>query len=634
MTTARPRLSGPCRGRWWRVASLTPSDVKHWDPDAIHQVFQTASNRAQTLQRLGDNLQQVGNGLSDWHGEAGEAFHADLGQTRRDVDADGQESRQVAAAVSAAEADVRACKSELDSIQHAVDANHWAITSDWRIDVGNTLSGPNSGALAVEQQLLQGQLDAVKAHAHNADHELAMAIRSAVGGAPAGARPPAPGSGPQAQGQPKPQTGQPKSWQDMLLPTGAANEGDAAKGPPVPAGAGGGKPPSLEDMMLGKGTPAHEPPPPGSLPDLLSRLPQPGAPGGAPKLQPNSPGMQSFLAAARREMSASGTPPDQVEAKLNAMWTNSQQWLDDGGPHYLAPEGEPPPKPGLAEGFGDTWFGFEDTVHKLTGQEGLGAMGDAWGGMAKGFAGRAEDLLLRGPVAPINDLTHEFKNFSDNPSYYLGGKGAEGAIALPSMLFGPEGTGIAEVADADALAYAGMTHPPNVPIGFDSPTTYQPWSESAAQDLYSAFAHGQPTASLNQTLSDMVTHYFGDDANRVVLGRWDGQEGGYIGEARGNGGIIFDTGDPTWKALAEGLDTPQEQALVWPVNEQFLRTQMENHVGRIDYLLDTEKYSSLEDMMMGRAGTYSAMEVDFLSNNAAAYGYERVGNSWVYVGRG
>jgi uncharacterized protein YukE len=612
------------------VASLTPSDVKHWDADAIHQVFRTSSNRAQTLQRLGDNLQQVRNLLSDWHGEAGEAFHADLGRTRRDIEADGQESRQLAAAVSAAEADVRACKSELDSIQHAVDANHWAITSDWRIDVGNNLSGPNSGALAVEQQLLQGQLDAVKAHAHNADHELAMAIRSAVGGAPAGARPPAPGSGPQAQGPPKPQTGQPKSWQDMLLPTGAANEGDAAKGPPVAAGAGGGKPPSLEDMMLGKGTPAHEPPPPGSLPDLLTRFAQPGA----PKLQPNSPGMQSFLAAARREMIASGTPPDQVEARLNTMLAKAQQYLDNGGPHYVAPEGAPPPKPGIAEGFGDTWFGFEDTVHKLTGQEGLGAMGDAWGGMAQGFAGRAENLLLQGPVAPINDLTHEFKTFSDNPSYYLGGKGAEGAIALPSMLFGPEGTGIAEVADADALAYAGMTHPPNLPVGFDNLTTYHPWSESAAQDLYSAFAHGQPTASLNQTLADMVTHYVGDNPDRVVLGRWEGQEGGYIGDARGNGGIFFDTGDPTWKMLAGGLDKLQEQAVVWPVNEQFLTTRMENQIGRIDYMLDHDEYGSLEEMAIDRAGTYSSYEVSYLNQVASSYGYERVGDSWIYVGGG
>jgi len=60
---------------------LTPADVKRWDPDAIHGVFQTAGQRADTLQRLRDSLQQVHNSLSDWHGEAGDAFRADLGKT-------------------------------------------------------------------------------------------------------------------------------------------------------------------------------------------------------------------------------------------------------------------------------------------------------------------------------------------------------------------------------------------------------------------------------------------------------------------------------------------------------------------------------------------------------------------------
>jgi uncharacterized protein YukE len=62
------------------VGPLTPSDVKHWDIGAIHSVFQTASGRAATLQRLGDNLQQVHSVLADWQGEAGEAFRGDLGR--------------------------------------------------------------------------------------------------------------------------------------------------------------------------------------------------------------------------------------------------------------------------------------------------------------------------------------------------------------------------------------------------------------------------------------------------------------------------------------------------------------------------------------------------------------------------
>jgi hypothetical protein len=86
--------------------------------------------------------------------------------------------------------------------------------------------------------------------------------------------------------------------------------------------------------------------------------------------------------------------------------------------------------------------------------------------------------------------------------------------------------------------------------------------------------------------------------------------------------------------LAEGLGTPTEHALVWPVNENFLRTQMEDHVGRIDYLLDRSLYDSLEDMAVDRAGTYSSYEVNYLNDVASSYGYERVGDSWIYVESG
>jgi len=53
------------------VEPLTPSDFKRRDLDAIRTVFETASGRADTLQRLGENLNQVYNVLADWQGEAG-----------------------------------------------------------------------------------------------------------------------------------------------------------------------------------------------------------------------------------------------------------------------------------------------------------------------------------------------------------------------------------------------------------------------------------------------------------------------------------------------------------------------------------------------------------------------------------
>jgi uncharacterized protein YukE len=450
------------------VEPLTPSDVKRWDLGAIHSVFETASGRAATLQRLGDNLQQVHDVLADWQGEAGDAFRVDVGKVRRDIEADGAESKQVAAAVSRAEADVRACKTELDDIQRAADANGWTITPDWRIDVGNTGIGLDPISFAAEQQALQEALNACKVHAHTADHELATAIRGSVGDIPLDAT----GGGPPPQGQPNPAAaGKPKTWQDMLLPTGAG-DGDPARLPQsaenalTPAGAGGsgGKPPSLEDLLTGRGQPSGPGgQQPASLSDMLSRLAPPGAAGApAPQLKPAE--VESFKAMARKTMADAGMPPDQIEAHLDEYVANAQQWMADGGPHYVPPEPPSPPPPGFGEGFADRWFATEQQIKNLTGQEGLSALGDSWGGMAKGLAGKAEEFATQGPVvAGINDLTSEVKNFLDSPSpaYYAGEKAADGAVALPGLMFGGEGAAAGELGELDAAA--GLSH--DLPVG-------------------------------------------------------------------------------------------------------------------------------------------------------------------------
>lgn len=281
----------------------------------------------------------------------------------------------------------------------------------------------------------------------------------------------------------------------MLLPTGPGS-GDAAKGPPVPGAPGADKPPSLEDMLLGRGQPADQRPPAGDPLDLLSRIP-PGATGvAAPPLKPAE--IESFKAMARRSMISDGVPPDQIEARLDAVVANTQQWLDAGAPKYVAPEGPRPPPPGFGEGFGDRWFATEAAIKDLTGQSGLDAMGNAWGGMAKGLAGKAEEYLTMGPVAPIKDAAQEFNSFLDNPAYYAGEKGADAAFTAPTLMFGGEGAtiraGLGDMADLDV--YAGMTHPSQVPMGLDQDVRYHPWSDSAAQDLYSAFTHGEPTPGL------------------------------------------------------------------------------------------------------------------------------------------
>ena len=79
--------------------------------------------------------------------------------------------------------------------------------------------------------------------------------------------------------------------------------------------------------------------------------------------------------------------------------------------------------------------------------------------------------------------------------------------------------------------------------------------------------HGEATPELGQQISGMSTHYIGDNPDRVVLGKCEGDEDGYIGEARGHGGIYYDTGDRNWDAIDLGLSESDRNGLDWPINE-------------------------------------------------------------------
>jgi uncharacterized protein YukE len=166
------------------MSGLTPDDVRRWDAEAVLKVFQVANARGQTLHQFGEDLGQTGQLLAEWHGEAGSAFHSSLGRLRADIERDGHESTQVGAAVSTASADVQTCKGMMSEVDETAETLGFTITEDWKVNVGDTaalLMGPEEAEL--QRQILQADLDAVKIKAHTTDHELATAMRAAVGDA-------------------------------------------------------------------------------------------------------------------------------------------------------------------------------------------------------------------------------------------------------------------------------------------------------------------------------------------------------------------------------------------------------------------------------------------------------------------
>ncbi|KUH94694.1 hypothetical protein AU189_17885 [Mycolicibacterium acapulense] len=400
---------------------------------------------------------------------------------------------------------------------------------------------------------------------------------------------------------------------------------------------------SLEDMLLPATGGRRDGPKldeqsstPKNLDEALDRIAEPGQPAQPVRLDPAA--VEQFKDLARETMLHSGVPPEQIEQRLDAMVAAAHKPLAP----VKTPERDatPPPKPSFEDGFADGWFGTEESIKNLIGANGLEDLKESWTDLAKGTWERVTN--------PIDSMKEDIEHLTNYPEHYLGEVAGSTALTAPSAMFGgeaalaaraaipddvidmPSHTGAVEhstpLADLPSHTEAPLAtgHPP-LPLG---DAGYSPDAPLVASNLNEAFVNGSPTTDLAREVAQLSTHRFGD-VDRVVLGKWDGLDGGYIGEARANGGIYYDTGPDTWNAIGDGLSKPDANAVGWLVNEQFLKTQMESGVARIDYIVEGTRFSSVDDVVRTDPDSFSAMEIKYLVQNAPSYGYERVGNSWV-----
>lgn len=561
--------------------TLGVADIERWDPEAVREVFHAATARAASASDAASALANLP-AFASWGGVAAGAARDAIGRTRVDLDAHADEARAVAQAAERAAQDIDKVRADLRLLKDDVRAARLEIDP-----IGNrVIAGPgyrgSAADLAKDIAPLQTRLYAIIAEANGVDAELAVAIHMADG--------------------------------TMAIPDDGPRPGSGAA-------------PTLQDMLTGRGRPADSAgadQAAGSLPWMLDQMhkPVPGAP-----LHPlTEQEIDQFKNVARQAMLYDGVPAGQIEQRLNEMVARARQPL----PAYTPPKPESAPKPGFGEGFADRWFDTEQGIKNLVGQGGPGAPGvlESWEGLLNGTVEQVTN--------PAGAVADEVQAALDSPSaaYYLGGKSADAAVAAPGLIFGGEGAAVSRALGdiGPGALERGPVVSPHAPIGLDVPGSYPSWAHEAAEDLHHAFTQSGPTKWLANQLADLSTHYVGEAPDRVVLGGYAGQDGGYIGEARGGGGIYFDTGNPVWDAFTQGLSETDSKALAWQVNEQFLRNQMESGVGRIDYVLDQDVYSSLEEMMTDRRGSFSAMEIDFLLKNAETYGYRRLGDSWIFEG--
>lgn len=210
--------------------ALTVADIERWDADDVREVFHAASSRAQASFDAATGLASLP-AFQSWGGHAAEAAKAAISQTRRDLDAHGNEASAVADAARSAADNIERIKSELARLTAEAESLDMEIdsTSD------TVLPGPkvrNPMEAELKQAQLQPRLDKIVAEANLVDMALANAINMAAGKTPI---PP---------GVPTPAAGSPpRSLTDMLLPPSPA---------PDPVGESGSHwMPSKTDLLIG-----------------------------------------------------------------------------------------------------------------------------------------------------------------------------------------------------------------------------------------------------------------------------------------------------------------------------------------------------------------------------------------------
>lgn len=143
-------------------------------------------------------------------------------------------------------------------------------------------------------------------------------------------------------------------------------------------------------------------------------------------------------------------------------------------------------------------------------------------------------------------------------------------------------------------------------------------------DLREAFATGKDMTPAAKTIADLSTRSEGTN-NRVVLGKWDKNGGGYVGEAKKNGGIWYETSKGVYDRIIEGLLSKESMDKIsWSINENFLIEQIKKGVERIDLTGESSK-----KIMKMRKYSATASEIRWMRENAKRHGYVRVNNSWV-----
>lgn len=186
--------------------TLTVLDIERWNAGDVREVFHAAISRAQAAKDAADGLATLP-AFATWGGEAAEAAKDAIGQTRKDLDAHGNEAQAVANAARHAADEIERIKSELATLK--ADAQSLGMEID--PVAGTVVPGPsvrNPMEAELKEMQLQPRLDKIVADANLVDVALANAINMA------GGKTPIPSSGPHPQIPDRPPPDDPTQFAD------------------------------------------------------------------------------------------------------------------------------------------------------------------------------------------------------------------------------------------------------------------------------------------------------------------------------------------------------------------------------------------------------------------------------------
>lgn len=493
--------------------ALNLQQLKDWPPE-IADLAQSARDAATNHTEAADFYRSLMT-VSTWEGRGAQAARSAMAAAASDHDAVADNIGTAANRMEIAHQDAEDLAATIKRILDDA-AIQPVVTID---ETANQVIPPDTshmteeyaGRVAAKVTDLRGRIAAVLADGERIDAELGGAITAAGGSA-------------------VPVAKSAKSLQDLLLP------GDSEQRQGPLSRERSSTPDSLAsalDQLTGK---------PGDGP----ASPKPGGVEGGPATGPtpmDPEKVEQFKELARQTMRRDGIPPEQIEQRLDAIVSAAQRPLPAAKPT----ENGPTPRPSFADGFADGWFNTEEGIKDLIGANGWEDLKGAWTDMAKGGWEQV--------THPIDSLTEEVEHLTKYPEHYLGEVAGGTAITAPGAVFGGEAALAARGAGAGIPEDLLHTHSPtgtfehptphglttgdhSTPPVWDYSGGYSPDAPQLASSLNDAFVNGQPTADLARELADLSTHRMpgptvdAGNPDRVVLGKWAGQEDGYIGEAR------------------------------------------------------------------------------------------------------